>query len=256
MAHYLIYIPHVQGATDDHLRRLGLEQLLRDGGPSWLEVLENGPDGGRGMVATWMFGRPELDPFPGVDLARQHWEPAAGNAESGRPQGAFWIGWEIARPPMPAHLARRKQYAGIRVELHDGSAWMIPESRSLPHIVGLDADGRVAMQYAPEFERFCRKAEEYAVLICRQIGALEQLRAAKPDINPDHVAVDFELSDAYGYCCEALALNYRVCPEVVAALKILARPHIVAVAAATISLPAILEVRDQKKTDFVSIPVG
>jgi hypothetical protein len=257
MPHYSIYIPNVQGADNAHLERVGLGELCTDKGPEWCQVLQNGPDGGRGMVGMWRTNHPELDPLWGVQLDKQKWLPGPAN-KNGRKKGDFWIGWETERPPKPDDLRRAKMHSGGYVTLRDGNHWLIPEAIQLPHLVGIDEDtGDVALQYSPEYESFCRASEQYAMLICQRIGALEQLRTQRPNIPEDQVAVDFVLADAWTYCCDAIALNYRVNAEVISLLKLLAKPHIVTVLAATIALPDILNVKNQKKkTERVSIPVG
>lgn len=257
MAHYLIYVPSVQGANDKHLLDRGLGDLCRDRGPDWIDVTR-GPDGGRGMLCTWRTMEPDVDPAFEINLDRQVWVKGPGNEEAGIVHGSYWIGHETDRPPTPLNLARPTQHPGRMVMLKDGFPWLIPEAMQLPHLVGLDPEtGAVTLRHTREFEAFCRQSEDFAYVMCQQIGLLEQLQKARPNTPAREISIDFPLKDAWSFATTALSLNYRVCPAIVDYLGLFTRHEIVAVVAATISLPDILEVRDdQKKTEEVSIPVG
>ncbi len=257
----LLYFPGVRGASDDHLRAAGLADLVTktpggpdEPGPEWTEVLGRGPDGGRGMVCCWRTGDPALDPSPfGVALDRQTWKPVPSNAAKGLAAGRYWIGVESGRPVAPLALQRKGRYPGTPVKLLDGQEWIIPRAQAMPHRHGLNANGEHERRAVAAFEWFVAEAQRYSQIIFAELHALQVLRPSQSDLAG---GVQITLTAAWDYCCRVLALNYRLTPEMIDALELIDDAAMRSIICATIELPAIGEVRDQKKSSAaLTIPV-
>lgn len=229
MAHYLVYVPG--RVTPAILPTLGLGGLTADGNPISVES----PDGpaGPGAIFAWLHpSRPAAVSSLAYQPARQRWEAAKPDVDAGLTAGRYWLGADLESPVTPQDVARDKQYAGIGVPLRDGQRWTVPAARQLPHVWGLGDDGKFAQRAAPGFEGFCRSAERFY--------------AAWQTRDPEQ---DFKLADAWAYCCEALAVNYRVNEHVVSFLDLIDGETATAIAFATIEIDLIAAVEaDQKKT--------
>lgn len=258
MAHYSIYVPGARGASDDHLRRVGLEGLAERGGTQWTEVIGRGPDGGIGSIATWTpTNNPEHDPLLGYYPDRQEWRPAEADAERGLEEGRYWFGFEPDRPPSPADLAYQQQIFGARVQLADGQAWIVPFASRLPHRHKLTSGkwGRVVKeQYRDFFERCQRNAEVIFTVLDLQDFMVGRRAVAEASDELVKITID----DGARLCCDALAINYRLTPEIIDMLGLLDDRSMIAIIWTTIEMQDIVDVRDQKKTaeEFVTIPVG
>lgn len=223
---YLIHIPGAE-PFPQALKEAGLAGLLAEGNPQGVPLA--GPAGMGGM-----FFWPKLDGrdcFDGFDLGKQTW----------RDCGKFWLGWETGRPVHPEAIGWRKQYLSLPVVLADGNAWQIPIAGRLPRNWGCDSAGKLQLSLKPEFAEFCQLAERVFVAIT-SAGQGEQ---------------DLELPEAWDYCCQALALNYRTCPQIIAALGLLDDTNFLDVLAATIELPLARQVEeDFKKKASASVLAG
>lgn len=256
MAHYSIYIPGAKGATNEHLVRVGLGRLCEPSGPEWTEVLGRGPDGGSGSVASWpLTGDPSIDALQGYHPERQQWLPIDEDPAQQLAAGRFWYGCEPERPPTPADLALKKQVVGERVLLADGQAWMIPFASRLPHdhaLVGGKWRRRVSARHRDWHLRAQRNME--AIFTALDLQDFLAGRVAADQLSETPMKIT--LADGAAFCCDGLAINYRVTPEIVSFLALLDDRSMVAIIWTTIEMQAVLEVRDQKKTEYVGIPVG
>jgi hypothetical protein len=254
MPSYVLYLPNRQGADPLHLAAVGLDDLASDKGPEFSDCFEGGPDGGRGLLVAWRTGDIKRD--PPLDARKFTWQAAKADTARGLAAERFYFGVVAGENVTPADIARRDSVAGYPVTLKDGQIWRIPAAQHLPHRHGLGNDGRYSRQVEDRYADFWQQSEGYAVEFFRALDQLDLLKAARKIPAGAEDAVSFTLEDAWNYCCRALAINYRVTPEIVDFLGLLDDAAMRNVIKATIDLIAILETRDQKKTDELLIAVG
>jgi hypothetical protein len=254
MPSYVLYLPNRHGADPQHLAAVGLEDLATDRGPEFSDCFEGGPDGGRGLLAAWRTGDAKCD--PPFDARKFVWQAAKADEARGLAAERFYFGVGIGEKVTPADIARRESVSGYPVTLTDGQIWRIPAAQHLPHRHGLGGDGRYCRQVEDCYQDFWQQSERYAVEFFKALDQLDLLKASRKIAADAEDAVSFTLADAWDYCCQALAINYRVTPEIVDFLGLLNDAAMRNIVKATIDLIAILEVREQKKTDDLSIVVG
>ena len=257
MAGYSIYIPRGPSPLAAALASVGLEQLLAEGDPQpdASEVLDNGPDGGAGVLFAWRHGDPRTDPPMNVD--GQTWTPAKPNPERDLAADRFWIGTDPDRPVTPDDIARPHPMAGTFRPLADGQVWRIPQARFLPHPHGLDDEGRFARRVDPRYEKFWTDSEIHAAKFFEAFDAADALRELKPDLTPEQLEVTITIEETWQYCIDALAMNYRLNADLVDHLGLLDDATMQDIVMVTINLPALSDIRAQKKTELpVIIPNG
>lgn len=256
MAHYLIFVPNRHGALG-HFEAVGLKDLERRGGWDWMEV-DKGPDGSQGVVGTYFDALSGENPARGI-VDEQKWIPSPANPEAGTEKGAWWYGYEPARPPTPLDLVYPTVMAGKEVSLKDGNSWLIPEALQLPMRIGRDPEsGEVTKIYSEKYEKFCKQSEKYVEILFENIVAIEIQKRMHPSAEPTDIKAEFTLTDLWDYCCEALSLNYRVCDPIIGYgfLDLIDDRDMARIALATIAFPDIYEVIEKKKnTSNVSIGV-
>lgn len=242
MAHYLVYFPGARGHSHDLFRAAGLDDLLptRDGelAPSFADVTKDGPDGGVGVVASWL---PTLHPerCPRLTVCQagemaQEWAPLPATARL--PAGRAWLGRERGRPPTPDDLLRDTHYPGYDVQLADGYRWRIPVARLLPHVRTLDvAENVERRKVRREFEAFYDQAAKYYQQTAE--FDLESYAAGQPLV--------FE--GGFRFACAALAINYRLNVDVVNWLQLLDDDCYLPLIGATFELQARIDIEAQKK---------
>lgn len=162
MAHYSIFIPKAAAPNPALLDQVGLPGLIRDGdfSPLMIPILKEGPDGGHGLLFTWVdTNGAENNPYQGFSAEKQHWEPAPPDPVLQLPAGRYWFGVERNRPPTPDDLRRRSMLPGFHAPFADGNDWRLPNAQLLPHRFGMGADGRekeiVKVEYRELYDRMC-----------------------------------------------------------------------------------------------------
>jgi hypothetical protein len=224
MAHFILYSSEI----DDHTRfgEIGQEALVTESTPQKLRF-GRGPDGKHG---TFFFWSDNWNLDAGVTLgyseAIQEWQRAPG--------GKFWVGWEKERPVRPCDIRRRTLHHGLPVTLNDGSQWHVPITAALPRTWGVTDDGDFCKRIKPEFREYCELSERVFNQIFR--GTVEEGKDA-----------GVVLTEGWDFCCRALALNYRLTPELITVLGLIDDQNAVAIMSASIELDLISEVSDEKK---------
>ena len=214
MAHYMLWIHGNEAVANELLAELE----LADGGQCVLTPSDGCTDG-PGVLVAWLDFASEGSSSGTYLPARQTWREAGG--------GRFWLGFDNDRPVRPADIVRAETCRGLEVTLADGAAWEIPWARYVPHRWGMNG---VRVPKAP-YEAFCARANEIFTTVAQ------------------HNGVDgLTIADAWSFCCMALAINYRLCPEIVELLELLDDRVFAAVVFATIEFDVIAEVAAQKKT--------
>lgn len=231
MSAYLIFVDGLEHDANRLVAELGLEQIERgESGLVWLRVEDGGPGGRPGMLGFWMDMRHSGNEWYRPET--QRWTRAPG--------GKFWVGVNLDRPLTPADIERKNlprcRTKGIQLE--DGHLWQVPIAKSLPHVWGLDEQGRVDRRAADPFADFCGQAEKLF-----QLFALTN----QPTQLALELGDDF-LSRNWDYDCQALGLIYKLAPPVISALGLLGDMSAAMVMAATMELEAIEAVESQKKT--------
>lgn len=190
-----------------------------------------GPDGTHGTWHFWIDGgRPvmNLTYCPRI----QKWTQIGQQ---------LWIGVERDNPVTPDGISRLQRYVSMTVMLADKQQWEIPVTARLPRTWGVGLDGSFTRQVRPEFRDYCEMSE--AVWNDIVLGKSEDGERV-------------QIPRAWEYCCRALALNYRVSPEIVSYLGLIDDTVVGQVLGASVELDTIVEVADLKKNseDTASTP--
>jgi len=182
----LIYLPGETSPGTETLNRL-VPGLVRsdDAQPFAAAVIEQGPDGGSGMLFGWSDGIR-------LDRSRQTWEQIPGvNA---------WMGYETASPPTAESLQRSKQIDGLAIEFGD-QVWTVPCVLHLPSHIDLDNTGRPIEKPIKSCETFAQRAADR---LDRIISDLHEGRDS------------FDLVRDFADAVEVLQWNYRLLPLLIA----------------------------------------
>jgi len=246
MAHYVVFLEHAEGYdAPGLLRKHGLGMLVDEVlGPS---AADAELDGVKGKLITWHDdARPERNARDGVD----------GKAWWGGLHGVR-IGWDADNPPTPDDLMRNgrrhdaPQISSFPANLEDGNAWLVPIARQLPQRWTQNDDGMPLL--APK-SKFAWYWDEVT-------GMIERIRKGE-------FAHDRPPTACFELAVKCLALNYRICPEVIYATELLAAGDAVKVIAAACeisldftatveySVIAHSELVDQKKTEHLAANAG
>ncbi len=198
MASYSIYIPGGAGPDATQLDRVGLGDLLRenDSNPQGFDVLDHGPDGGRGVIFTWRKNIFALDPLLGYQPQSQKWIPAVPDAHRKLPEKRFWFGYEPARPPVPEDLRRDTTFAGYELKLADGQKWVMPNVLMLPHVFIQNHEGLEVPEVKEKFRTVYEQGMEVFYILEAHLRDKESCPLPATRIRE--------------YCGRMLGMNYRL----------------------------------------------
>lgn len=184
---FAVYFPGATGYSQTHFHAAGLADLLDDVAPSFSDVMP-GPDGGKGVAASWI-GRPILaGEFEWTSVRR----------------GAFWLGKGAGLKLSPDHFARQRRQLGADVTLADGQQWHFPIARQLPCVLGLDDAGNLTSEIVPLYRKFWDEAWQTTEWFL-------------PD---DSGVCHVDFKACFEFVCLALSINYRVNRDVASWLKL------------------------------------
>ena len=245
MGHFVVFLKDAGG--------LNAEKLLKERGLGSLFDLVMSPSvadadlDGKGKLITWRDDvRPERNGADGVE-GKEWWHGLHGVS----------IGWDADNPPTPECLMRNgrradePQISSFPVTLEDGNTWLVPIARLLPQAWTQGPDGMPMLAPKSAFAWYW----EQTTAMVRRIASGE----FAPDNPPQEC---FELA------VRALAMNYRICPEVIYATGLLAAGDAVKIIAAacehsldyTVSVNYAVraqnELLDQKKTEHLAASAG
>lgn len=197
------FLPHKNGSNQNHLVEAGLEMLLRPGddGPKFADLPGPGPGDLPGQIVSW--GSSEsLAYLPD----KQDWTPALPDPKKELAAGRYWIGRPKGQLPGPYDLARKPEatFEGIETKLGDGCKWVMPNALRFPHYLGFDQDGN--------YDRF--PARECQPLYDRTLWALNHAQQVM------RKETEFDHQRTFEYVIEMLAVNYRICPQLVSMLQL------------------------------------
>lgn len=235
--------------------------------------------GVRGMCCTWRRGQIELDPPFNLQAGWKWWLVGGGEGESGRggdgeteeshpittspPHtiSSYWIGINPTQPPGPDDLQRPTVRRGTAVELGDGRHWIVPSAYWLPATNGVDlATKKFGRQFHPEFREYCEQAGRYAMEVfsrAEDIKMLASTYGTPAALGHKAANVSIPLEDAWGHCCRALDINYRLTPELATVLGLLNDASVIRVCAASFDFPLIEEaLKKNELPSPIGIPVG
>jgi hypothetical protein len=255
--HFILYFPGRRGvpAGDEHLSSCGLAGLAGEGhsrqAPVWFEPPGRGPDGTTGICCTWLKGDGSDPPMGIVD--GWQWQPCRPSPSGPLKKGDYWVGVNPAAGVRPADLERQETLAGYWVTLGDGQQWHVPAAPLMPHVHGLGPDGIYDRQIDQAYRAFHEASQVFAQGIFEKLAQLHVMHATR---GTKKLAADFDLPATFAYCVQALSFNYRLNAELITQLGLLNDRGMQQVIKATVDLPVLLTVTDQKKTARVSIPVG
>ena len=223
---YQVYVPKGE-QSPNLLDNLGIADLARDSGVFYTTVMENGPDGGGGLLLD--FGPPVQ-----YHVGERTWIPCAFDKDRNLSKGRFYWGLAGGRWPLPSELERKNTVRGSLRTLGDGQEWLVPNMVALPHRLTIDDDtGDPIREVSPDWKALYEK----------MVWACEQCRMS--------VENDSELDEAkcWHYLADILAVNYRVNREIVFKMRLLTDDNWMHLMCRTIDFAKIRQIQDdlQKK---------
>lgn len=217
----LYFLPDVRVVDEAEMAKRGLD-ALRGAALTHIGV-SAGPGGKRGLIAAAeVADATRVGYYPDA----QRWRPVANEA--------YWQGFYRDDPPGPADLARSEQIGGHTVTLADGNDWLVPVARSfpagtrLPRALVLGPDGQLVMEALPRYAEISADAERVFAAFIEQDESLSY-------------------QDLWDIAARALAINYRLGPWELSALRLLDTNNVQDVLSALIDMPSILEAMEAKK---------
>lgn len=150
---YQVFIPGVAGANVDHLRSVGLDDLLspNDDPPGCMDTTQ-GPTGGHGQFWSW-------SPIRGFNPDKHKAAPCVADPERNLAAGRFFWIFNNGEVPTPQLLQRREMFDGHNVPLADGRQWLVPNVTDLPQTYGFSGTGAVIRRPKNEWTNFVVEAE-------------------------------------------------------------------------------------------------
>lgn len=193
MSHFLLYIPEASAASPKVFEEIGLGDFHQGA-----EGLHSpGPDGRHGMLCAWRRGNAPMH----FNASEQTWIPAVPNGDAAA--GRYWVGIWNDSPPVPKDLVRPYPYRGRMTALGDGNSWLFPESRELPRDFILADDGTLKYELQRKFHAFHMECLDWLECI---------------DSQREKFVAPF--SELWPFLVRALALNYRMLPELASHLRL------------------------------------
>lgn len=189
----LYFLPDCNGADLANLDKAGLAGLHRadDRAPLMIDLESPGPGGLPGQLVTW-------NDDPVYLPESQTWFQSR--------QGSYWYGWN--GQPSPESLRRSHQVGGAVWLMGDGQDWMLPKAANLPQTIDLDAEGKLIRVPTALTKSFAPKAAE-ALAACLDFARNQTGK------------FPWSIEQRFSYLCEALAVNYRLVPDVIARLGLI-----------------------------------
>jgi len=234
-----IFIPKKSGANLDHLREVGLEELLRidagDPGPMAVDVISNGPGGGPGVIFYWLGG----ERLPGYFPASQTWHVAKPDAQRNLPAGRFQICLDGATPEtLIRHPKARLD--GFPVELGDGHEYIVPSGIKLPFRFAMGDQGETIRLPTRKVERIHE----------RTLWAFRTLEASM------QAGIEIDFEESISYAAEMLSVNYRVNREICLLLGLFDGQNVGRLMARSTDLEKLLAIAQEVKKKAASASNG
>lgn len=241
MAGLLFYFPKAKGGVvEKWFDEAGIGGLLRDDDAKPMQCdahVLTGPDGQTGgRLSFWDDpSDPKRTPKPAIEASQQTWLKAP--ASDGREVGAYYVGYWNDKPPTPEDLLRTTITPSAEVKL-GRDKWLIPIAREMPQTYGLDADGRTTWAYeADEHQAYF----DEAMRLHRDIQESLDASGGQTFNRKDDELLPFVF--------QALAMNYRVTPEVLALIKAIRREQMVMAVVAAAGMPLVLNEAKKSEAD-------
>ena len=229
---FSIFVPGVDTPDPNALHQVGLSGLLRQG--------EAGPEAFR-VHACQALGQRSGMLFL--------WRPPAGQV-SHAPDSKRWLPWPREGEPRwllgleqagltPAMASWKTVVPGEQVLLTDHQLWTIPRRSALPCRHGLDARGKWRRTVDSRFRDFAERCDHLLTVSFQAMGSEDELRRVRPELPSK--PVEFTIEEADAFACQALAINYRLTPEIVDLLGLLDDVSMTRIVWAAVELPRIAE---------------
>jgi hypothetical protein len=229
MAHYVLHFPNETDATPRLLERHGLSALV----DNCSFGLDKGEGGRQGVMCSW-YG---VDDMPGPTVQR-NWTQLPGKE--------CWMGVEAGRPATPKDLARKQFIPGGQfVVMADGQEWFVPIAAQMPMLWGHDDEGGRIRKPRPEFSGYFEKTQKYYQALVAGIDAAVE---AGRD-------TDIQWPNAFEFCAESLALNYRLTEELACLLGLLDDSAAIRLISTVVCKLDITEFALKKNDHTLTVPV-
>lgn len=242
---FLYFIEGQNTAAADIIAAAGLAYALGDGTAiTTREALAGPGPKNRGGIVLAYGGDGKTDPASvGFWPDRQVWRPAgqAGGTYVGMPAGPE----AKTQKPGPADLMRAEPVGGYIVDLADGNPWIVPVARIFPEGTAFPQ----TLAIGPEGQLVSEPIEEFAAAAGDADRIWDAVRTDHDMLEDGEEPTAIDDIEAFRMAVRALAINYRVGPAEVSALKILTTTNVLRVLACFVDYPAFAaaELADAKK---------
>ncbi|MGR3218599.1 MAG: hypothetical protein ACUZ8H_02115 [Candidatus Anammoxibacter sp.] len=224
---FLYFIPQLQGASKDDIKRAGILNNIKDLPEVEFCGVQNCHEGKPGVIIGFTHNhKPEEKNCPvGYFPDTQEWKKSV--------NGKFWVGVYKDQKPTPSDLIKKEAIRGHYVKLQDGNEWLIPlarvfpEGSPLPHALVLGENGEIIQEALPEYAKFSKIGER----IYREFKIQCKLEEAAEGYT---YLTQVEEWDAV---TEALGINYYIDGEEISLLKLLTTANIAKIFQAIIDVP-------------------
>ncbi len=242
---YQIYFKGRVASGPETLERYGLSGLIKYGGHIWADTMK-GPEG-NGIGKIMSFNNSKAD-VPMAYSDTWDWTPYVG--ESGDID--FYIGVNPKDTPGHDDLIVDGHTPGKPVTFANGKAYVVPVAESLPsrhRLVG----GKWIRAVSSKYEEFYLLAQEIWGSIVAGLDEANILDMPD-DVRPKTMPVTVDIAN--NFVCEALSINYKLCPEVIDALGIIDDESVASTVIAVLEIEDIISsVNCKKKEGSIGIPV-
>jgi len=244
---FQIYIPGRGPKTASVLEEVGVGEMNRHGGAMWADSLK-GPDGrGIGRIVSWQTAKQDV---PMQYVESWDWKPVFYDSKD---TPSCYIGLNPDSMPTGDDMIRGEGdfMGGTLVEMNGINLW-VPVANKLPSKHRL-VMGEWKKLISTEYEDFYSKAEKIWEQVVLGLDAAHVLVIPEEE-RPENVPVP--VSVANDFVCDALMINYKLCPAVIDALELIDDSSSAKVAIAGLEIEDIVRSLDYKKKEgSIDIPV-
>ncbi len=206
----------LQGAA--LLQSVGLEDHAK--GFDTLPIAK-GPDGKPGTLFAWLDHEQTRICY---EPDKQTWIPSL--IEGDRKAGAYWVGIWKDSPPTEKDLRRPEGRTGVLIPVADGSVWRFPLPDTLERFAEIK-DGELTWVVDQAFAWFCSE--------------IEMLKATRIRREDEKVWLSLRPEEDFKFAVRALRINYRITPEIVAALRLISVSKLNSITAKLMNFPLLDE---------------
>ena len=201
----LLFIPSKNDSPKpdaDSMRLLGLDGLHKRAD---MIRIQEGPEHQSGWLFSWL--SPTFTQLL-YNAEKQDWIPAA--SVNGSQEGRYWVGLWKGKPPTEEDLRKPDASKAQLVRLGNGENWRISTPQTLEKFP-IFADGGVQWVVDEQFN-----------WLGTELDAIRATSVTTWTDEENKIRSTFTFDDTrhFLFLCQLLAINYRITPEIVVALRL------------------------------------